>query len=117
MADDFQIIPETRGILQVPKKAAAGFFEFIRERGVAGLLIGFVLGGALSKVTASFSNDILAPSLTIVFGSTSKLADFMLGDIAIGRFLVSVIDFLILALVVYIIFRGLGLDKIDKPKE
>lgn len=100
-----------------PSKAASGFLEFIRERGVAGLLIGFVLGGALSKVTTSFSTDILNPALSIVFGSTQKLADVSIGTIAIGKFAVTVLDFLVLALVVYLLFKVMGLDKLDKPKQ
>ncbi len=105
-----------RTILAAPREAVGGFLEFIRERGVAGLLIGFVLGGALTKVTTSFSNDILNPSLAIVFGSTQRLADVSLGTIAIGKFAVAVMDFVILALVLYILFRVMGLDKLDKPK-
>lgn len=101
---------------EAPQRAASGFLEFIRERGVAGLLIGFVLGGALSKVTSSFSNDILNPALAIVFGSTQRLADIFIGTIAIGRFAVAVLDFLILALVVYLLFKVMGLDKLDKAK-
>ena len=91
-----------------------GFADFIRERGVAGLLIGFVLGGAISKVTSSFSNDILNPALAIIFGSTHRLADVAIGTIAIGKFAVAIMDFLILALVLYLLFRVLGLDRLDK---
>jgi large-conductance mechanosensitive channel len=99
------------------KGGFVGFLDFIRERGVAGLLIGFVLGGAISKVTTSFSTDILNPSLALVFGSTQKLADFAVGPIAIGKFSAALIDFFILALVIYILFKLLGLDKLDKPKQ
>ena len=33
-----------------------GFLTFIREQGVIGLAIGFILGGAVSKVVAAFVN-------------------------------------------------------------
>lgn len=40
---------------------AIGFFQFIREQGVMGLALGFILGTAVSKVVISFSNDIINP--------------------------------------------------------
>ncbi len=98
------------------KGTVSGFIEFIRERGVMGLAIGFVVGGAVSKVTTSFSTDILSPAIAYFFGGTERLSDLMLGTIAIGKFLATVIDFLVLALAVYLIFRVFGLDKLDAPK-
>ncbi|OGG80185.1 hypothetical protein A3A39_02830 [Candidatus Kaiserbacteria bacterium RIFCSPLOWO2_01_FULL_54_13] len=94
-----------------------GFLEFIRERGVMGLAIGFVLGGAVSRVTTSFSADIVNPLLAYFFGGTERLSDIVIGEIAVGRFLAAVLDFLVLALVVYLIFRVLKLDTLDKKKE
>ena len=81
-----------------------------------GLAIGFVLGGAVSKVTTSFSSDVVNPALSYFFGGTERLGDIMLGSIAIGKFLAAILDFFILALTVYIIFRMLKLDTLDKPK-
>ncbi|OGG58144.1 hypothetical protein A2853_01350 [Candidatus Kaiserbacteria bacterium RIFCSPHIGHO2_01_FULL_55_17] len=98
------------------KGTVTGFIEFIRERGVMGLAIGFVLGGAVSKVTTSFSTDILNPTLSYLFGGTERLSDLMLGTIAIGKFLAAIVDFFVLALAVYIIFKVLRLDKIDIKK-
>ena len=53
------------------KGQMSGFIEFVRERGVVGLAIGFVLGGAVSKVTTSFSTDILNPIIALLYGSTA----------------------------------------------
>lgn len=98
------------------KGTVSGFIDFIRERGVMGLAIGFVLGGAVSKITTSFSTDIVNPTLAYFFGGTERLGDITIGAIAVGKFLASVLDFFILALVVYLIFKVLRLDKLDKPK-
>ncbi len=106
-----------RVINVAPQGAINGFLDFIRERGVMGLAIGFVLGGAVSKITTSFSTDVLTPALGYFFGGTEKLNDLMLGSVAIGKFLATIIDFLVLALAVYILFKVLKLDKLDKPKE
>ena len=99
------------------KGQMSGFIEFVRERGVVGLAIGFVLGGAVSKVTTSFSTDILNPIIALLFGSTAALADFAIGNVAIGKFIATVIDFMVLALAVYLIFMVLKLDTLDKKKE
>ena len=94
-----------------------GFIDFVRERGVMGLAIGFVLGGAVSRVTTSFSTDVVNPALSYFFGGTKHLSDIVIGEIAIGRFLAAVVDFLVLALTVYLIFKILRLDTLDKKKE
>ncbi|MBI2610697.1 MscL family protein [Candidatus Kaiserbacteria bacterium] len=93
-----------------------GFLDFIRERGVMGLAIGFVLGGAVSRVTTSFSADIVNPALAYLFGGTERLGDIFIGEVAVGRFLAALLDFLVLALVVYLIFRVLKLDSLDKKR-
>ena len=99
------------------KGQVSGFLEFIRERGVVGLAIGFVLGGAVSKVTASFSTDILNPLIALIFGPTAALADITVGNVALGKFAATLIDFIVLALTVYLIFKVLKLDRLDKKKE
>ena len=94
---------------------------FIREQGVMGLAIGFILGGSVSKVVTSLVQDIINPFLGIILGSTEGLAKASLkvGSIQImwGHFASVLMDFVIVALVVYFGFKVLGLDKIDKKKE
>jgi len=99
------------------KEQVVGFLDFVRERGVVGLAIGFVLGGAISKVTTSFSTDVVNPMLTYLFGGTGRLGDIVIGSIALGKFLAALLDFFILAFTVYLIFKVLKLDKLDKKKE
>lgn len=99
------------------KGQVKGFLDFIRERGVMGLAIGFIMGGAVSKITTSLSSDVLNPMIASVFGgSTARIGDWAIGSVAIGKFIASIIDFLVLALVVYLIFRVLGLDTLDKKQ-
>ena len=97
------------------------FMTFIREQGVVGLAIGFILGGAVSTVVASLVNDIINPILGLVLGSTGGLAtaSFSLGsaEILIGNFITVLINFIVIAAVVFYGFKGLGLDKLDKNKD
>lgn len=98
-----------------------GFVEFIREQGVVGLAVGFILGGAVSKVVASLVSDIINPLLGVVLGFAGDLstANLSLGSTKImyGNFLNVLIDFTVIAAVVYFGVKGLGLDKLDKPKK
>ena len=96
------------------------FINFIREQGVMGLAIGFILGGAVSKVVASFVEDIINPIIGIVLGATGALdeAVFKVGPVEIlwGSFVATVIDFGIIALVIFFGFKLLKLEKLDKKK-
>jgi large conductance mechanosensitive channel len=96
-----------------------GFINFIREQGVIGLAIGFLLGGAVSKTVASLVENIINPLVGLLLGKVN-LSDKMItiGDTAIkyGAFISTVVDFIIVAAVIYFGFKMLGLEKIDKKK-
>ena len=94
-----------------------GFLSFVREQGVVGLAVGFILGGAVSKVVTALVNDIVNPILGAILGSTEGLKAMKLGPVMLGDFVSVVIDFLIIAAVVYFVVKGLGLDRVDKKKE
>ncbi|QQS44376.1 MscL family protein [Candidatus Roizmanbacteria bacterium] len=98
------------------------FIEFIREQGVIGLAIGFILGGAVTKVVTSLVEDIINPVISIIAGGrTESLATAILtigkAEVHYGQFIGVLINFVIIAAVVYYVFKGLGLDKLDKKKE
>ena len=97
-----------------------GFLDFIREQGVVGLAVGFILGGAISKVVSSIVNDLVNPLLGVVLGAAGNIRDeaFLIGSVKVtyGNFLGNLIDFLVIALVVYYGVKKLGLDKMDKKK-
>ena len=96
------------------------FIEFIRTQGVVGLAVGFILGKAVSDVVASIVNDLINPIIGIIlghFGDLSKLSIQVLSaNITYGKFISIVINFLIVASVVYIGVKKLRLDRIDTPK-
>lgn len=97
----------------------AGFVEFIRTQGVVGLTVGFILGGAVSKLVSALVENIINPLVGLALGKVD-LADkaIILGDASLnyGAFISTMIDFIIIAGVVYFGVKGLGLDKLDKPK-
>ena len=103
--------------VKIVGEQVTGFIEFVRERGIVGLAIGFVLGSAVQKTVTAFVTDIVNPFITLLTGSTDNFTKFSVGPFAVGDFLSTLIDFLILAAVIYLVFKALGLHKLDKPKE
>jgi large conductance mechanosensitive channel len=95
-----------------------GFINFIREQGVVGLAVGFILGGAVSKVVSSIVTDIINPLIGLALGAVGNFEEayFSIGSAKIlwGSFVSTMVDFLIIALVVYFGVKLLKLDKLDK---
>jgi large conductance mechanosensitive channel len=94
----------------------SGFLDFIRDRGVAGFAIGFILGGAAQKLVQALMDDIVNPLIGSFLGPVKDLSQYAIGAFKVGDFISVSINFLILCLVVYIIFKLLQLEKLDKPK-
>lgn len=109
------------------KQHVNGFVEFIRTQGVVGLAVGLVLGGAVTLLVKSLIDNVVMPPLGLVLGSSDGLDGLVwhlgktdAGQEAIlhyGTFLNDFINFLVIALVVYLVVQGLGFDKLDKKKE
>lgn len=97
-----------------------GFLDFIRERGVVGFAVGVILGGSVGKLVTSLVNDIINPVVGIFLGRVGQLrsAYIKVGSSKImwGNFLNSMIDFAIIALVVYFGVKILRLERLDKKK-
>jgi len=94
------------------------FLDFIRKQGVVGLAIGFILGGSVSRVVSSLVEDIINPLLSLALGKVGDLSEatIAIGSASVrwGNFVSILIDFAIIALVVYTITKKLNLDKLDK---
>lgn len=99
------------------KERGREFVNFIREQGVIGLAIAFILGGAISKVVSSLVQDLIQPVIGLVFGKADGLKALHLGPVMYGNFLANFIDFVIIAFVVYFVFKKLRLETLDKKKQ
>jgi len=97
-----------------------GFVDFIRKQGVVGLAVGFILGGAVAKLVSALIGDLISPILGVILGATGGLAEsyLALGPVKLmwGHFVSSLIDFIVIAGVVYFGVKGLKLDKLDKKE-
>lgn len=99
-----------------------GFKEFIAKGNVVDLAVGVIIGGAFGKIVTSIVNDILMPLLGIVIGGVNFTSlSIKIGDAVVtyGNFIQNVIDFLIIALCVYIMITAINkvTSKFKKEEE
>jgi large conductance mechanosensitive channel len=98
-----------------------GFLDFIREQGAIGLAVGFILGGAVSDLVKSIIDNIINPLLGIVLNNVKGLEnatiDVLGATVKYGALLSTLINFCVIAAVVYFGVKKLGLDKLDKKKD
>ena len=100
------------------------FKEFVSKGNVLDLAVGVVIGAAFGKVTGSFVTDILTPPLGLILGGVDfKALKYAIGGTAeapvtinYGLFIQSTIDFLIIALVVFLVLVK-GLSALSRQKE
>ena len=103
------------------KKHVEGFREFIIDNGVVGLAIGFVLAGAVAKLVTALVTDVIGPIVGLILGQTKGLdkitLHFFSANLLLGNFISALIDFAIVALVVYFGYKWFRLEKLHKKKE
>ncbi|MBP6975015.1 MAG: MscL family protein [Candidatus Pacebacteria bacterium] len=97
-----------------------GFLDFVREQGAIGLAVGFILGGAVSDLVKSLIDNIINPLLGILLnqaqGITQASVVILGATIKYGALINTLINFVVIAAVVYFGVKQLGLDKLDKKK-
>ena len=89
------------------KKFFGEFKAFVLKGNVLNLAVGIIIGAAFQGLVASFTDNILSPVIGLFAGQDfSALQVNVLGvTIAYGAFITSAINFLILALVVFLIVK------------
>ncbi len=87
------------------------FKEFALRGNVIDLAVGVIIGGAFGKIVTALVNDIIMPIIGLFLGglNLSGLA-FKVGNAVIkwGDFLQAVLDFIIIALIVFLMVRGMN---------
>src|SRR3989338_8288977 len=84
------------------------FKEFLNEYKVTGLAVAFIIGAAATTLVKSLVDNIIMPLITpFVPGGAWQTAIFSIGPVIIswGAFLAAVINFIIIAFVVFIIVQ------------
>ena len=87
------------------------FKEFIMKGNVMDLAVAVIIGGAFGKIISSLVNDILMPLIGLILGGInfSALASTV-GEakVTYGNFIQALIDFLIIALVIFLMVKGIN---------
>lgn len=109
------------------------FKGFISRGNVIDLAVGVMIGGAFGAIVTSLVNDIITPIVSLVAGSvdfsnyfiplSSKVTATTLAAakeqgsvIAYGSFLTIVINFLILAWIIFMMVKGISKMRREEPK-
>ena len=107
-----------KDILKKGNETIKEFKAFISKGNIIDMAVGVIIGSAFSKIVTSVVNDILMPLLGIVIGGldftnlTLKVGDAV---IAYGVFLQNIIDFLIIAICIFIFIKIIS--KFNKKEE
>lgn len=123
-AQQVDISPGT--IVRAGESQLKGFLNFIRTQGVVGLAVGLVLGSAVGILVKSLVDNVVMPPIGLLLGSTEGLKglSWTIGKTAnggatllhYGVFLNDLINFAVIAFVIYMIISLLKVDKFDKKK-
>lgn len=123
MSVDDQILEELKKIREAvepkpapppPKGLWAEFLDFIGKGGVLGLAVGFIMGTYIGKVVSALVQDIIMPVPgALIPGGNWQKANVTLPvgagmNFAVGDFVGVIIDFLIVAGVVFLIAKYAG---------
>lgn len=96
------------------------FKEFVMRGNVMDLAVGVIIGGAFGAIVTSLTDDIISPILGIFGGMDfSDLAVNVNGaNIAYGKFITAIINFLIMALIIFLLVKAVNkLMNLGKKKE
>ena len=92
------------------------FKAFALRGNVMDMAIGVIIGGAFQAIIKSFIDNIVNPLVGVVFQVDFSSVVIKLGavNLMIGAFISSIINFILLALVLFIMVKGI--NKLKKPE-
>ncbi len=101
------------------------FKEFIARGNAMSMAVGVIIGGAFTAIVTSLNEDIITPILGIFGGVDFSNLSVKLGSgenapvLGYGNFITAIINFLITALVIFLIVKALNTmsEKMKKQEE
>ena len=117
------------------KKFIGEFKEFISRGNVMDMAIGVIIGGAFGKIVSSLVDDVIMPAIGMLLGNIDFSNSFIALDganyqtyaeakeagaaIGIGVFINNIVNFLIIALVIFSVIKQINAmkDKFAKKEE
>ena len=94
------------------------FKDFAIKGNVVDMAVGVIIGGAFGKIVTSFVTDVIMPPIGVLIGGVdfSKLAATLVAAkdgapavvISYGKFIQTVVDFAIVAAVIFLVVKGIN---------
>jgi large conductance mechanosensitive channel len=94
------------------------FKEFAIRGNVVDLAVAVIIGGAFGKIVSSLVDDIIMPLIGLLIGGIDfKSLAFTVGSakVTYGTFIQNVVDFLIIAFVIFLMVRAINNLKKKEP--
>ncbi|GAB5565271.1 MAG: large conductance mechanosensitive channel protein MscL [Winogradskyella sp.] len=105
------------------------FKDFAMKGNLVDIAVGFVMGAAFKQVVTSFTGGIVSPLIGLIFNADFKDVKWIIkegvanaegkieGEVALltGEFVTNVIDFIIVAFVMFLVVKGV--NKMKKKEE
>lgn len=96
------------------------FIGFLQTFGVIGLAIAFIIGQAASKLVTALVTDIVSPLIGLAMPNAEdlKTLSFTVGKstFSYGDLFTNVIDFLVIAFIVFLLYKQLSKFKLVEDK-
>ncbi|HEN20658.1 MAG TPA: large-conductance mechanosensitive channel protein MscL [Desulfobacteraceae bacterium] len=90
------------------------FKQFVKRGNVIDLAVAVIIGGAFGKIIASLVENIIMPFIGILMGGVSfEELQVVVGEAVLtyGLFIQSIIDFLIIAFVIFMFIKAINSSK------
>lgn len=94
------------------------FKDFAIKGNVVDLAVAVIIGGAFGKIVSSFVEDVITPLLlnpALKAAGAENISKLAWNGVTYGNFLAAVINFLCIAIVLFIMIKGI--NKIHKPAD
>lgn len=106
------------------KKFFAEFKEFISRGNVVDMAVGIIIGAAFKAIVDSLVGDIISPLIGLIADTNFSDLSLQIGGVTIGygAFLTAIINFFIMALVLFFLIRAINTlrdlgSKLEKKPE
>ena len=109
------------------------FREFVMRGNVLDLAVGVIVGGAFGKIVSSLVTDVIMPLIGLILGGRANFTDYFIAlngqtyetlqaakdagapVLAYGGFVTAVIDFVIIAFVIFLVVKAANTLKRQPP--
>lgn len=95
------------------------FLDFLKHYGIIGLAIAVIIGGKLNLLVTSLVNDLLTPLIfqpALKAAGVENIAQLNYNGIMYGRVIASLIDFMIVAFIIFLFAKKIMKEEVVAKK-